>query len=154
MLTSIADIILCPHESMVSFHSGNPSGMTGSELSSYKWSYISIRSLTTSMIMHFTSLTLKRVFDGRGPTLHMYRHLGSGPVGVDGRHSIGIALSLSCICSSTKLRGTSTPSGVTPTWVTQNFKCDCIKYFLHGTQTSGPGSKFRQTKRNFKIYDS
>lgn len=33
-LTSIADIILCPQESMVSFHSGKPSGMTGSELSS------------------------------------------------------------------------------------------------------------------------
>ena len=33
-ITSIAAIILYPHESMVSFQSGKPSGMTGSELSS------------------------------------------------------------------------------------------------------------------------
>ena len=33
-VTSIADIILYPHESMVFFQSGKPSGMTGSELSS------------------------------------------------------------------------------------------------------------------------
>lgn len=33
-LTSIADIILYPHESIVSFHWGKPSGITGSELSS------------------------------------------------------------------------------------------------------------------------
>jgi len=34
-LTSIADIILYPHESMVSFHPWNPSGITGSEFNSY-----------------------------------------------------------------------------------------------------------------------
>lgn len=35
-VTSIADIILYPQESIVSFHLGKPSGMTGSEFSSYK----------------------------------------------------------------------------------------------------------------------
>ena len=35
-ITSIAEIILQPHESIVSFHSGKPSGITGSELSSYR----------------------------------------------------------------------------------------------------------------------
>jgi hypothetical protein len=35
-ITSIAEIILQPHESIVSFHSGKPSGITGSELSSYQ----------------------------------------------------------------------------------------------------------------------
>lgn len=59
--------------------------------------------------------TWNRVVDGRGPTLHMYRHLGSGPVGVNGRHSFGNEFNFFCISSSTKLRGTSTPSGVTPT---------------------------------------
>lgn len=33
--TSIAEIILYPQKSMVSFHSGNPSGITGSEFNSY-----------------------------------------------------------------------------------------------------------------------
>lgn len=59
--------------------------------------------------------TWKRVFDGRGPTLHMYRHLQSGPLGRDGWSCSGIALNFSCISSSTRLLGTSTPSGVTPT---------------------------------------
>lgn len=60
--------------------------------------------------------TLNRVFEGRGPTLHMYRHLGSGPLGNNGWNSLGIALIFSCISSSTRLFGISTPSGVTPTW--------------------------------------
>lgn len=59
--------------------------------------------------------TWNRVFDGRGPILQKYRHLRSGPTGVCGWCSLGIALSFSCISSSTKLLGTSTLSGVTPT---------------------------------------
>lgn len=59
--------------------------------------------------------TWNRVFEGRGPTLHMYRHLRSGPMRVAGWNPFGISLNFSCISSSTRLLGTSTPSGVTPT---------------------------------------
>lgn len=45
----------------------------------------------------------------------MYRHLRSGPTRVAGWNPFGISLNFSCISSSTRLLGTSTPSGVTPT---------------------------------------
>lgn len=123
-LTSIAATILYPQESIVSFHSGKPSGITGSALSSYTNTTDlnnTLRRNQYHLQTHAYSRktrdpTWKRVFDGLGPILQKYLHLRSAPTGACGWCSLGIAFSFSCISSSTKLLGTSTLSGVTPTY--------------------------------------
>lgn len=66
--TSIADIILYPHESIVHFHSGKPSGITGSEFSSYKsvmlvYLLAAIFSTYGTNFIHWWWLKLRNVTD-------------------------------------------------------------------------------------------
>lgn len=138
---------------MVSFHSGKPSGITGSEFSS--WAIKIMLGINLYQQTHVWELrrekrweTWKRVFDGRGPILQKYRHLRSGPTGVWGWCSLGIAFSFSCISSSTKLLGTSTFSGVTPTYDLQSDRHFSLVFFKKSI-----GHEYYQMTHNFSLYN-
>lgn len=77
-LTSIADIILYPHESMVSFHSGKPSGMTGSELSSCKGRKEKIMKIVNIYILTF--LREDRIAERRMKIPESGSSKGEGPL--------------------------------------------------------------------------
>ena len=91
--TSTAPSISPPHLSIWSFHPGKAFGRTGAALSS----------------ANLVSL-------GRSPSFQKNLHLGSAPLGNTARCCSGCAaISFRHSALATHL-GTSTPSGVTPTW--------------------------------------